>query len=155
MVSRLLFFSSVFLLVSTTAGATLDRVPGTFPTAAKGHPSGAIGESHVFFPRGGTEIDELGELQILLLGELLNGSVLMEACVHLIGHSDSGGEKQVNLNIAQKRAQAVADALSAVVDIQERIQLVTANGENAPLSTLPDRSRWQRRVEIRAARCRG
>jgi|GEM_PF-7035392 len=154
MLSKRLVISKVCALcVSGAVAAQTTEFDGV-PPAMPDHPKGIIGESHIFFPQGGTNIDQLGEMQIKLLGELLNGETLGAACIHLIGHSDTSGRRQTNQRIAMKRAQVVKESLSRVLDTGSRIRYVSAKGESAPLPKISPGSKWQRRVEIRAARCK-
>ncbi|MFY0597506.1 MAG: OmpA family protein [Cognatishimia sp.] len=153
MVSKRLVISTVCAVCVSGAVTAQTLEFDSIPSVMPGHPGGVIGESHIFFPQGGTDIDQLGKMQIKLLGELLNGETLGTACIQLIGHSDTGGQRQTNQRISLKRAQVVKESLSRVLDSGARIQNVSAKGESAPLPAKSPGSKWQRRVEIRAARC--
>lgn len=110
-------------------------------------------ENHVFFPRGGTSLDAVAVAQIDLLSELLSGETLGNACIALVGHSDTSGGELANYQVALRRAETVGAAIKGQLLDPERVKLVISAGETLPLPNLTDRNRWQRRVEIRAQDC--
>lgn len=116
-------------------------------------PSAQQVEDHIFFPAGGTNLDPKALRQIELLTQLLNGEVLGKACIALIGHSDTSGGEVANMQVAQARADAVGVAMRQRLANPLKVEKVLAAGESLPLENLSPRSRWQRRVEIRARTC--
>jgi outer membrane protein OmpA-like peptidoglycan-associated protein len=131
--------------------STAAAAPAIAPTT----PVGTMRESHVFFPQGGTQLDSAALAQIAMLGQILEGQVLGQACLQLIGHSDSSGGTEANRSLALRRAEAVRDALGRKLRVPSRIESVLSLGESHPLETMPASSVWQRRVEIRARNCPG
>lgn len=118
-----------------------------------GEPTAAQLESHIFFPNGGVALDPQAREQIDLLAQFLNGPVLGEACIALVGHSDTSGAEATNLRVAQARADAVQNAFRDRLRMPAKIEKTLAVGEAFPLENLSPQSRWQRRVEIRARPC--
>lgn len=110
-------------------------------------------ESHVFFPNGGTQLDADATSQLNLLAQVLQTEVFSNACLKLVGHSDSSGGAAVNETIAMQRAKITAAYLKARMDAPERIVAVVSMGEKQLLETLPDESPWQRRVAFYARDC--
>ncbi|MEL6411379.1 MAG: OmpA family protein [Pseudomonadota bacterium] len=109
-------------------------------------------EDNVFFPSGGTDLDSEAVRQVERVGAVLNTSIFEGTCIQLIGHSDSSGNEDTNLEIAMKRAQGVARRLSILISPQ-RIENVLSMGETKPLTNIVPSNRFQRRVEIRVRRC--
>ncbi|TCL01141.1 OmpA family protein [Shimia isoporae] len=110
-------------------------------------------ESHVFFARGGAQLDDNARLKLTVLVQVLETPLMTRACLHLVGHSDSSGSSTRNLELARERAQIVADALRAGLMDPSRILEVSAEGENRPLQGQQGGSRYNRRVEILARDC--
>jgi outer membrane protein OmpA-like peptidoglycan-associated protein len=110
-------------------------------------------ENHIFFPGGGTALDSKALQQIDTLSQLLNGTVLGNACIALVGHSDTSGGEVANMQVAQSRAEAVGAAFRSRLNNPLKIERVLSAGESLPLENISPRSRWQRRVEIRARDC--
>ena len=123
------------------------------PSAPASGPTGSMRENHVFFSGGGTGLDATAERQIDRLARILQGQVMGQACLLLIGHSDSSGSAEANMRVAMGRAEQVRDALLARLPGPSRIEEIQSMGEEAPLAELPASSAWQRRVEIRARTC--
>lgn len=111
-------------------------------------------ESHVFFTKGGAALDDVALGQITLLAQVLDTTLLRDACLRLIGHSDTSGNTEANYQLAIKRAEAVQAELYKHMSDQARIVEIAAKGEAAPLPNVAGTSPWQRRVEIRARSCR-
>lgn len=116
-------------------------------------PTGALRENHVFFPKGGAQLDDAALRQIRALAQILQGRVMGNACLQLIGHSDSSGAASANRSLALKRAERVRDMLEAQLRSPGRVETVLSLGEDAPLAGQAATSIWQRRVEIRARAC--
>jgi outer membrane protein OmpA-like peptidoglycan-associated protein len=110
-------------------------------------------ENHIFFPGGGPALDSKALQQIDTLSQLLNGTVLGNACIALVGHSDTSGGEVANMQVAQSRAEAVGAAFRSRLNNPLKIERVLSAGESLPLENISPRSRWQRRVEIRARDC--
>ena len=88
-----------------------------------------------------------------VLGDLV-GQVPQGAAVAVLGHTDSLGEEQYNLELSQRRAEAVADALRGQrPDLQLSVE---GRGESEPVveeggdDAAEDRAQ-NRRVELRYA----
>lgn len=110
-------------------------------------------ENHIFFPAGGTNLDSTARQQIEVLSQLFNGEVLGGACLALVGHSDTSGGEIANMQVAQARADAVGNEIRQRLSKPQKLERVLAVGESLPLANLSPRSKWQRRVEIRARDC--
>lgn len=121
--------------------------------AVAANPTAQQMEDHVFFPQGGSALDGKALAQIDLLSQLLNGELLGNACLALVGHSDTSGGEAANMKVAKARADTVGAALQERLDRPARVEKILAAGEAMPLENLAPQSRWQRRVEIRARRC--
>lgn len=109
--------------------------------------------NNIFFSSGGTEIDQATNAQLLGLAKVLQLPQMQNACLQLIGHTDSGGDANVNQAMGLARAEAVQQALGAMIGGQARIESTVSAGETKPLSNLRDDDKRQRRVEIRARDC--
>jgi len=109
--------------------------------------------NNIFFSSGGTEIDQTTTAQLLELAKVLQLPQMQNACLQLIGHTDSGGDANVNQAMGLARAEAVRQALGAMIGGQARIESTVSAGETRPLSNLLDNDKRQRRVEIRARDC--
>lgn len=112
-----------------------------------------VQENHVFFSSGGTVLDAGARAQIALLARILAAAPMHQACLRLIGHSDTSGGAQANHRLALKRAEAVRAELAKYLSNAARIESVEALGETQPLDGLKGSSPWQRRVEIQARSC--
>lgn len=135
----------------TAVSKPASKAPSTLePTNA---PTPEQVESHIFFPKGGSALDATALAQVKALAQILNGEVLGNACLALVGHSDASGGKVTNMSVSQARAEAVGAALREQLVLPQKLERVVAVGETMPLENLSDRSKWQRRVEIRARDC--
>jgi len=138
---------------SGTAPARAGKPAAPSPGGDTAGPTGALRENHIFFSGGGTTLDATALAQIDQLARVLQVSVMRNACLQLIGHSDSSGGAAANKKIAMARAETVRDALQSRLPGPPRVDHVLSMGEHAPLSAYSDTSTWQRRVEIRARTC--
>ncbi|MBO9475422.1 OmpA family protein [Shimia sp. R10_1] len=129
------------------------RAPPTQPqTASPLDPE--IRESHIFFKAGGTRLDDAAQLKIAKLIAVLDTSVLKSACIQLIGHSDTSGDRSANRALALSRAETIAAVLRDGLQDAERIESVVSSGETQPLPQINGSNPLNRRVEIRARSCR-
>jgi OOP family OmpA-OmpF porin len=135
--------------------AQIEATYGVEPAVCVGSPgiTAQQRQDHIFFPDGGALLDARALDQIRLLARALQGQVLGQACLQLIGHSDTSGGVAGNLAIGKKRAEAVRDALAPMLANPARIELIQSKGEETPLASIPGNDPWQRRVEIRARTC--
>ena len=167
-----LLFAWIFILASASMSAALTEqecsdmrvLYGTEPSECStltdvveknvvNEPTVFQRENNVFFPQGGTALDRVAREQVATLARMLNGNILGETCLALVGHSDSSGGAKVNLQVSKSRAVAVQRAFDALLENPEQIEKVVGMGENRALAGLPPESKWQRRVELRARRC--
>ncbi|WP_050530850.1 OmpA family protein [Pseudaestuariivita atlantica] len=110
-------------------------------------------ESHIFFATGDTL--KPGEAQRLaLLARVLDTSVLQDACLRLVGHSDSSGPADANLTVSRKRVERVASYLAGTIADRTRIVEVLAMGEQELLVGFAPDATENRRVAIYAKPCR-
>lgn len=110
-------------------------------------------ENNVFFTAGGSQLDGAAISQLQRLANVLNTPELIGACLRLVGHSDTSGSAQLNLEIGYNRAVAVRNMLGPLLSNPARILDVQSEGEANPLYNLPAESQWQRRVAIWARTC--
>jgi outer membrane protein OmpA-like peptidoglycan-associated protein len=101
----------------------------------------------VQFPRGGVHLNATYIEHLRILALVLNGDVLNEACIRLIGHSDSVGGAAGNKAVARRRAEIVEKSLVDFGVVAGRISILSI-GEEAPLENIPSSSAAQRRVEV-------
>lgn len=113
-----------------------------------------LAESALFFPSGGSKLDADALEQIERVAQILNTPVMQEACLSLIGHSDSSGGAAANKRLSEERAEKVASILRNRLYDGRRIQIVRGMGEEQPLPGLPASARENRRVEIWAKTCK-
>lgn len=110
-------------------------------------------ESHIFFPQGGSDLNDDAQVQVAVLLSVLETTVMQNACFRLIGHSDSSGGDAANKALALKRADTVAQVLRSGLKDPTRLRAVLSEGEAAPLEGIPSTSPLNRRVEIQAKTC--
>ena len=84
---------------------------------------------------------------------MLNTQIMGQACIKLVGHSDTSGSAARNFTLAQQRAEIVAQLLREGIERPERIQDVTSAGETRPLPAYHGANPLNRRVEILAKTC--
>ncbi|MEM7440273.1 MAG: OmpA family protein [Pseudomonadota bacterium] len=109
-------------------------------------------QDNVFFTAGGVALDAQALAQLRTLAQVLNTATLKETCLQLIGHSDASGSEAINLETGMKRAQAVSQEISSMIDF-DRVESVISQGEWQLLKNVPETSPYQRRVEIRVRSC--
>lgn len=112
-----------------------------------------ISESHIFFTAGGARLDAAAQETIQRLGAVLSTGMFSGTCLRLVGHSDTIGSAEANLNLSMRRAQIVADALSERLTANVTIEYVQGRGETEPLSVFAPEDARQRRVAIEARHC--
>lgn len=110
-------------------------------------------QDHIFFPAGGIALDTEAINQIARVGEILEHPIMQNSCIRLVGFSDASGGIQANRRLSQLRAQAVADALSDVLQDPTRIMEIDGIGEEEFLPNLNQRDPFQRRVAIYLKNC--
>ena len=110
-------------------------------------------EHHIFFPRGGANLDEDARGQIALLSRVLGTQAMMGTCLKLADHSDSSGSATANLRLSERRAEAVRAELSSLMGSSAPKIEVTAMGEDELLASMPSTHVAQRRVTIWARAC--
>lgn len=110
-------------------------------------------ENHIFFPRGGANLDQDARGQIALLSRVLGTQAMMGTCLKLVGHSDSSGSASANLRLSERRAEAVRAELSTLMGPSAPKIEVSAMGEDELLPSLPSTHVAQRRVTLWARAC--
>ncbi|MEM6276540.1 MAG: OmpA family protein [Pseudomonadota bacterium] len=110
-------------------------------------------ENHVFFPRGGANLDADARKQVALLARVLNTQVMAGTCLKLVGHSDSSGGAAANAALSTRRANAVRDALLDAIGADAPAMIVAGMGEDDLLPDLPSTHVAQRRVALWAREC--
>lgn len=108
-------------------------------------------DARVYFPAGGTTVDETGIAQARLIG--LVAQTCPGVMVQVEGHSDPSGDPAVNLVLSEKRAQVVVDRIAAsgidtsvfrAVGFGDRVRSNITGPENAAY--------YDRRVEFSIVR---
>lgn len=130
---------------------TATEVVPTVATA--GDLPGVIVDSNIFFTRGGVALDEAAQQRLSLLSQILRSAIASQACLRLVGHSDTSGAASVNRDIALRRASVVADFLRASLEDPRRVESVASEGEDSPLAGIPGDDARNRRVTIYARPC--
>lgn len=147
---------TVAAVAPSTAPPVL-TVPVVKPNPVAVQPAGPltdrVRESHIFFSEGGVSLRADAQLQLQKLARVLETRPMADACLKLVGHSDSVGAEAANLVLSQQRAQAVGNYLGAYMQNPARIEQVVGLGEAQPLPGLATTSRENRRVEILARQC--
>lgn len=112
-----------------------------------------LAESLISFAAGGSVLSSQAIGRIDRMLRVLETRPMQNACVQLIGHSDSSGGAQANYQLALKRAQAVADRMRAGLSNQERVVSVISQGEESPMEGVLPTDPKNRRVEVWARSC--
>ena len=103
----------------------------------------------VEFRKNSAELTERAVAQLRELGAALVSEALGEVPIAVYGHTDSSGPADYNLELSERRAEAVADWLREHFAIAEtRFREVRGFGEERPRENLPAGDPAQRRVEI-------
>lgn len=111
-----------------------------------------IEESHIFFMAGGSRLDDSSRTKLAAITALLNTPLMQDACLRLVGHSDSVGGAAANQALALKRAEIVQTSLAGGV-VPQRILEVMSAGESRPLQGIDTTDPRNRRVELQAKTC--
>jgi outer membrane protein OmpA-like peptidoglycan-associated protein len=98
------------------------------------------------FATGSAELSAADQARILAFAEALKRPQLANVRVRIEGHTDSVGGRASNLTLSQRRAQAVADFLTAQGISAERLE-VRGYGYDRPLPGHRASSGENRRVE--------
>lgn len=123
------------------------------PAPPRQEPSAEMRENHVFFAQGGVGLDAQAQAQLAMLIEVLETPLMGNACLRLVGHSDSSGAEDRNHHLALQRASVVAERLRDGLTDGSRVREVDAEGEARPLPGFDGRAAANRRVEILARSC--
>ncbi|GAA6181568.1 hypothetical protein NBRC116594_30060 [Shimia sp. NS0008-38b] len=102
------------------------------------------------FPFNSHDLTEEYRAHLARLGEVLKSDMLIDSCIKLVGHADSVGSAQTNLQLSQARARKVATTLVVASNIATERIVTEARGELALLSGVPGPHPLNRRVEILA-----
>ena len=133
-----------------------DAAPASAPAPTTGSAASLTDEmqqDHVFFAGGGTRLDDRALARLSALVKVLEMPLMQGACLRLVGHSDSSGPAERNLEISRQRAEVVAGHLRARLADPTRIHEVLAEGERRGLPGFPPQAAENRRVEILARTC--
>lgn len=134
-------------------GAAPLAAAATVPAPPISEPTQEMRHNNIFFNQSRAALDPSSLLQIQKLADFLNAPSMQQACLKLVGHSDSSGGAVVNMEMGAKRASAVQSRLALLLKSPNRIEAVESKGEEQPLSGLPSTSAWQRRVTIWVRKC--
>jgi outer membrane protein OmpA-like peptidoglycan-associated protein len=86
--------------------------------------------------------------QIRLLAEALNDARLIQAVVSLVGHASADGNPDHNMDLSQRRAEAIRTILIRDYRIPQNRLAARGKGANELLPDLPPDSPKNRRVEV-------
>jgi len=98
------------------------------------------------FASGSSSLSPAAQAEVRAFAEALRRPQLSSMRFRIEGHTDSAGGRTMNLSLSQRRAQAVADYLTAQGIPQSRIE-VQGFGYDRPLPGTPASSGRNRRVE--------
>ncbi|MFN4116682.1 MAG: OmpA family protein [Inhella sp.] len=102
----------------------------------------------IYFDTGKSQLKPESRPQLQQMAELLKAQPALK--VAIVGHTDSQGEAEVNLQLSQRRAEAVREALQREHGVAAQRLQVRGIGPYSPLATNRDdagRAR-NRRVEL-------
>ncbi|MCX7560514.1 OmpA family protein [Sulfitobacter sp. F26204] len=128
--------------------STLPQVTGTHGL------SGVQKINHIFFPKGGTDLDVDAQNQLNRLSKALETAPLLDACLRLTGYADTSGDPVRNLRLSRARAEQVASFLRQHLLDPARIVEIQAEGATNGLPGFPGTARENRRVAVHARKCR-
>lgn len=107
----------------------------------------------LFFASGSDRLTPESERLLGALADVMKTEMMADACLLLVGHSDTVGSEAANQRISLMRAERVRSLLQErMVPEQIRIE-VEAKGESEPISGEPGDSAKNRRVVIWARHC--
>ncbi len=133
----------------TPPACTGNTVAGT-PTAGL---TDRMRESHIFFLGGGARLDAQAQAQLAKLVAVLETAPLKNACLKLVGHSDSVGAEAANVVLSQRRADVISEFLTRALTNPARVELAIGIGESQPLPGFAPTAAENRRVEVFARDC--
>lgn len=110
--------------------------------------SGKVSTNGILFDSGSANIQPQSMGVILQISQVLQQEKDMK--LKIVGHTDSDGNDQANLELSKKRAEAVKNALTSVYNITpDRLQ-TDGKGESEPVgdNTTTDGKSQNRRVEF-------
>jgi len=110
-------------------------------------------QDHIFFQNGGSEIDTAAKQQIQLLANVMDHTIMSNACIRLIGFSDATGGPDVNETISTQRAENVAELLRSLLSEPKRVEDVLGRGAVEFIEAAPPENPLQRRVRIEVRHC--
>jgi OmpA-OmpF porin, OOP family len=98
------------------------------------------------FELGSAVLTERGKAEARVFAQALKMPALASRRFVIEGHTDSQGDREANLDLSRRRAEAVADYLSSLGVARERLE-VRGYGPDRPLSGRSPRDEANRRVE--------
>ncbi len=136
--------------VSATRGVGLSGTRPAGPARVRGtgpgrHQIGRV-DLRLGFAPGSAVMSAADRARVEALAEALNRPQLATVRVRIEGHTDSSGDRAVNLDLSQRRARAVADFLIARGIAAGRLE-VRGYGFDRPLPGMPASAGENRRVE--------
>ncbi len=98
------------------------------------------------FPAGSSNLSSAAQAEVRAFAQALQRPQLSTMRFRIEGHTDSAGSRATNVNLSQRRAQAVADYLMSQGVAQGRLE-VRGYGFDRPLPGRRASDRMNRRVE--------
>lgn len=104
---------------------------------------------NIYFDAGGTVVGAEGQAALQRAADWLKGNPRKQ--ITLVGHTDDTGSREMNVALALRRVEAVADALIALGTPARQIRRVSYGNERAGAERCvhPTCLATQRRVELR------
>lgn len=102
----------------------------------------------ILFPGKSTELPEEGGDQLSIMGcRALTSRELKTAVFEVVGNTDDSGDAAANLDISQKRAEAVRDYLIKNCNVEAKKLKVAASGQAHPI--VPNSTEQNRKINNR------
>ena len=136
-----------------TAAVETPQAGDVMPEQKAGSIPGVVLDSNIFFTNGGDKLDANAQERLSLLAKILSTELMADACLRLVGHSDTSGPSTLNHKLALRRAESVANYLRPAINHPDRIEEVASEGEDSPLAGIDGEDSRNRRVTIYARPC--
>ncbi len=148
---------AVFFVVSLWGASLHGPVVAQSQTVMQGAANTALNleTDALFFRSGSTQLMPESATRLEALAAVLQTSMMSDTCLKLVGHSDTVGAEQANMNVSKKRAEYVREKLRKMLPATAHPIEVDAMGEAEPLPDMAGTDPRNRRVVIWAKKCGG
>ncbi len=103
---------------------------------------------NILFEPNSTELTEDAKRDLKQVGAFLEAKVNAGREFYILGHTDSVGNDDYNMQLSETRANAVADYLMSISDVKDVKITAAGMGETEPFDPENPESEVNRRVEI-------